>query len=152
MPFFVAEAAGHPTISEWVPWTILVSPLVAWALITVSPRKIPRIAGLVTIAGIAIACALSFATLLNVYGADGGIAMYSHEWFTAGDVTVNLGVRLDGLTAVMLVVVTSVSLLVQIYSTGYMAGDPGYGRYFAHMALVPTALVGRVLSGSRFMS
>ena len=151
MPFFVAEAAGHPTISEWVPWTILVSPLVAWALITVYLRKIPRIAGLVTIAGIAIACALSFATLLNVYGADGGIAMYSHEWFTAGDVTVNLGVRLDGLTAVMLVVVTSVSLLVQIYSTGYMAGDPGYGRYFAHMALFTTAMLGLVLADNLFM-
>ena len=44
---------------------------------------------------------------------------------------VDVGLRIDGLSAIMLVVVTSVSLLVQIYSQGYMDGDAGYSRYFA---------------------
>ena len=59
--------------------------------------------------------------------------------------------RIDGLTAVMLVVVSSVSLLVQVYSQGYMAGDPGYGRYYAYMSLFITAMLGLVLADNLFM-
>jgi NADH-quinone oxidoreductase subunit L len=106
------------------------------------------------ILGVGVACALSFYTLFSVIGADGHIAAYTHEWFRAADegaLIVNFGVRVDGLTAVMLVVVTSVSLLVQVYSTGYMAGDAGYGRYFAHMCLFTTSMLGLVLADNLFM-
>jgi NADH-quinone oxidoreductase subunit L len=151
MFFLAAEPAGQPTIDQWVLWAIMASPLVAWGSIALYLRKIPRLAGFAAILGIGISCVLAFITLFNVMDADGGIAIYSHEWFTAGDVIVNLGVRIDGLSAVMLVVVTSVSLLVQIYSTGYMAGDPGYGRYFAHMSLFTTAMLGLVLADNLFM-
>jgi len=151
MPFLAAEAAGHPTIDQWVLWAIMASPLVAWGLIALYLRKIPRAAGLTAILGIGIACLLAFVTLFNVIDADGGVAIYSYEWFTAGDVAINVGVRIDGLTAVMLVIVTSVSLLVQVYSIGYMAGDRGYGRYFAHMSLFTTAMLGLVLADNLFM-
>ena len=50
----------------------------------------------------------------------------------------------------MLCVVTTVALLVQIYSTGYMAGDPGYARYFAHMCLFTTSMLGLVLADNLF--
>jgi NADH-quinone oxidoreductase subunit L len=63
---------------------------------------------------------------------------------------VTLGVRVDGLTAVMLCVVTTVSLLVQLYSTGYMDGDKGEGRYFAHMCLFTTSMLGLVLADNLF--
>ena len=69
----------------------------------------------------------------------------------AGPLTIEMGVRLDGLTAVMLVVVCSVALLVQIYSRGYMAGDPGYRRYFAVMALFTAAMLGLVLADNLVM-
>ena len=51
----------------------------------------------------------------------------------------------------MLVVVSSVSLLVQVYSQGYMEGDPGYGRYYAYMSLFITAMLGLVLADNLFM-
>lgn len=146
------EASPHaPTIAEGVLWAILASPLVAWALIVLYVRKLPKIAGWLAVIGIGLACVLSYYTLINVNDAHGAIAIHTHEWFRAGDLSVHLGVRVDGLTAVMLVVVTSVSLLVQIYSNGYMAGDPGYGRYFAHMCLFTTSMLGLVLADNLFM-
>ena len=55
---------------------------------------------------------------------------------------------MDGLTAIMLVVVTGVSLLVQVYSTGYMKGDPGYARYFAFMSFFTASMVGLVVASN----
>jgi NADH-quinone oxidoreductase subunit L len=150
MPLLVAAASG-PTIAEGVLWAILLCPLAAWALIVLFVRKVPALAGYLTVLAIGASCVLSFIVLFNVIDADGHIATHTHEWFTAGPLTVNLGVRVDGLTAIMLVVVSTVSLLVQVYSNGYMAGDPGYSRYFAHMALFTSAMIGLVLADNLFM-
>ncbi|WP_343391698.1 NADH-quinone oxidoreductase subunit L [Candidatus Amarobacter glycogenicus] len=153
MPFLAEEAhaaAGTPSIGEPLLWAILIAPLVAWGIIAAYGRKFPTIAGYLALAGVGAACLLSYYTLFNVMDADGGIRQYTHEWFTAGSLTVNLGVRVDGLTAVMLVVVTTVSLLVQLYSTGYMDGDHGEGRYFAHMCLFTFSMLGLVLADNLF--
>jgi NADH-quinone oxidoreductase subunit L len=61
---------------------------------------------------------------------------------------IDLALNIDGLSAIMLVVVTSVSLLVQIYSQGYMEGDSGYSRYFAWMSLFTAAMLGLVMFDS----
>lgn len=145
-----ATTAGVPDISEQILWAILCAPLLAFGLIALYVRKFPAYSGYLAIAGVGVACALSFVTLFNVIDASGGVREYSHEWFTAGSLIVNLGVRVDGLTAVMLVVVTSVSLLVQVYSTGYMDGDHGEGRYFAYMCLFTTSMLGLVLANNLF--
>jgi NADH-quinone oxidoreductase subunit L len=152
MPFLQAHAptAGVPTVSEEMLWAILVAPLVAWGLIAAYGRKFPTVSGWLAMAGVGVACLLSYVTLFNVMDADGGIRQYTHEWFTAGELTVNLGLRVDGLSAVMLCVVTTVSLLVQLYSTGYMDGDKGEGRYFAHMCLFTTSMLGLVLADNLF--
>ena len=122
------HAAGIPSISEQVLWAILLAPLVTWGIIVAYARKYPALSGWLAFAGVGIAFILSVVVLFNVMDADGGVRQYTHEWFTAGSLTVNLGVRADGLTAVMLIVVTGVSMLVQLYSTGYMDGDKGEGR------------------------
>ncbi len=150
MLFLEAQTGSIPTISEGLLWAILVVPIVAWGLIALYVRKLPKIAGYLAVLGVGTACVLAYITLFNVINADGNIATYTHEWFTSGPLTVNLGVRVDGLTAIMLVVVTSVSFLVQVYSLGYMAGDPGMGRYFAHMCLFTTAMLGLVLADNLF--
>jgi NADH-quinone oxidoreductase subunit L len=147
---FLESVASPPSIGEEWLWAILCAPLFAWALIVLYGRKLGVVSGYLTILGVGVACAISFAVLFNVIDADGGIATHSHEWFSAGPLVVNLGVRIDGLTAIMLVVVTTVSLLVQVYSIGYMEGDPGYGRYFAHMALFTTSMLGLVLADNLF--
>ncbi|GMV84984.1 MAG: NADH dehydrogenase subunit L [Dehalococcoidia bacterium] len=150
MLFLEAAPASAPTIAEELLWAIMLCPLVAWGLIALYVRKIPLAAGWLAILGVGAACVLSYVALFNVMDADGGVAVHSHEWFSAGDLQVNLGVRIDGLTAVMLVVVTTVAFLVQVYSTGYMQGDHGYGRYFAHMCLFTTSMLGLVLADNLF--
>src|SRR5439155_13562205 len=73
------------------------------------------------------------------------IAFKTHDWLSFGTLRINVGLNLDGLSGVMLVVVTSVSLLVQVYSQGYMEGDGGYGRYFAYLSLFTASMLGLVL-------
>jgi NADH:ubiquinone oxidoreductase subunit 5 (subunit L)/multisubunit Na+/H+ antiporter MnhA subunit len=82
MPFLQAHAptAGVPTVSEEMLWAILVAPLVAWALIAAYGRKFPTVAGWLAMAGVGVACLLSYITLFNVMDADGGIRQYTHEW------------------------------------------------------------------------
>ncbi len=65
-----------------------------------------------------------------------------------GNLNFSVGILMDSLTAVMLVVVTIVSLMVQIYSQGYMKGDPGYHRYYAWMSLFTASMLGLVLADS----
>jgi len=67
-------------------------------------------------------------------------------WMHIGSVQVDMGVLIDPLTAMMLVVVTTVSMLVQIYSVGYMDGDPGYGRFFSFLSLFAASMLGLVLA------
>ncbi|MCS7309037.1 MAG: NADH-quinone oxidoreductase subunit L [Armatimonadetes bacterium] len=68
------------------------------------------------------------------------------KWLVVGDWSISVGARLDGLSALMMVVVSTVSLAVQVYSVGYMAGDSGFARYFAVMALFTAAMLGLVLA------
>ena len=70
------------------------------------------------------------------------------SWLTVGAMHFSVGILMDSLTAVMLVVVTTVSLMVQIYSQGYMHGDPGYHRYYAWMSLFTASMLGLVLANN----
>src|SRR5688572_20837443 len=128
MPLFLQHAAEPgPDIEEWVLWAILAAPLVAWGLIAAGGRRVPSAwAGWLAALGIGVSMVLSFYVLFPTIDADGHVTAFNHEWFQIGDLVVNVGVRIDGLTAVMLVVVTVVSFLVQMYSQGYMKDDPGY--------------------------
>src|SRR5512140_1119175 len=131
---------------QTVLWLILAAPLVSFLVIvfgTLYARN-ERVSGYVSIAASLAAAILAFVAL-------GGTTATTHfraplEWFTLGSVHFTLGVLLDPLTAVMLVVVTVVSLLVQIYSQGYMSGDPGYRRYYAFMSLFSMSMLGLVLA------
>ena len=65
---------------------------------------------------------------------------------TAGIVHIDMGILVDPLASLMLVIVTAVSLLVQIYSLGYMKGDPGFGRFFAYLSLFSFSMLTLVLA------
>src|SRR5438874_4344247 len=97
-----------------------------------APRWDSRFSGYLTIAAIAVAFILSLWALDSAFDNDGArVGFNSHEWLNVPPLRVNIGITLDGLSAIMLVVVTGVSLLVQIYSQAYMEGDRGYNRYYA---------------------
>ncbi|HEY9812727.1 MAG TPA: NAD(P)H-quinone oxidoreductase subunit 5 [Candidatus Sericytochromatia bacterium] len=71
---------------------------------------------------------------------------YSLEWAAAGNFHLTMGYTIDHLTAVMLVIVTTVALLVMIYTDGYMAHDPGYVRFYAYLSLFSSSMLGLVIS------
>jgi len=86
------------------------------------------------IAGVIGAFLLSVSAFFDVVG---GVHLNEnfYSWITIGTFSVNVGFQIDQLTAVMLLVVTTLSSLIHIYSVGYMHGDKGYPRFFAYLAL-----------------
>ena len=129
-----------------VPWLILAAPLAAFLVIvfgTLYARN-ERLSGYVSIVAMLCAAVLAVVALAGTTSATH--LRSSLDWFALGSTRFTLGVLLDPLTAVMLVVVTVVSLLVQIYSQSYMAGDSGYRRYYAFMSLFSLSMLGLVLA------
>ncbi|MFN9646173.1 MAG: NADH-quinone oxidoreductase subunit L, partial [Cyanobacteriota bacterium] len=68
------------------------------------------------------------------------------DWSTAGTFSLQMGYRVDPLGAVMLSLVTTIALLVMVYSDGYMAHDKGYVRFFTYLALFSSSMLGLVIS------
>ena len=136
-------------IPEEAVWTIFFLPLGAFLVISLVVRPFvndyPQQSSLITILAIGGSLGLSVWALQSVI-ANGPVEFLPHEWITVGALSIRVGLILDQLTAIMLVIVTSVSLMVQIYSVGYMRGDPGYARYFAIMCLFTASMVGVVVS------
>jgi len=71
-----------------------------------------------------------------------------YTWLTLGDTTLQIGFLIDPLTALMMVVVTFVSLMVHIYTIGYMAEDPGYQRFFAYISLFTFSMLMLVMANN----
>src|SRR5579885_3630355 len=89
----------------------------------------------------AFVCALvSFVTLTNAITPFSDTTLWSWTDHT-GNLSVSIGLRLDALSAVMLLVVTGVGLLIHIYSAGYMHGDPSYWRYYSFLNFFIFAMV-----------
>jgi NADH-quinone oxidoreductase subunit L len=102
-----------------------------------------RVSGYLGIVIMALACLYSWLILLcstGVFGFAGplpytGVQVFSYNWFVQGTASYIITFRLDHLGVVMMVVVTTVSLLVQFYSQGYMENSAGYARFFAYLSL-----------------
>ncbi|MDO8671860.1 MAG: proton-conducting transporter membrane subunit, partial [Dehalococcoidia bacterium] len=136
-------------------WAILFLPLISFLIVVFVTRPRPKLSGYVTIAAIGLAFLASVSVLLQVIADPKGTGAIanptSYSWVVTGGLSLSLGVAIDPLAAIMLVVVTGVSLLVQIYSQGYMAGDPGYSRYYAFMSLFTASMLGLVLANNLIM-
>ena len=138
-------------VIEAAVWAIFLLPLGSFVLIAFLIRPFlnrwPMLSGLATIAALTGATGLAVWTLISV------ISGNTHEWeplkwLDVGGASIDMGLLIDPLTAVMLVVVTAVSLLIQVYSLGYMHGDSGFCRYYAYMSLFTAAMLGLVLSSN----
>ncbi|MEO7007967.1 MAG: NADH-quinone oxidoreductase subunit L, partial [Caldimonas sp.] len=102
----------------------------------------------VTIVGVAISFLIS-SWVLYAVAVDG--ARYSgtvYEWMQLGGLKMEIGFLVDGLTALMMCVVTFVSLMVHIYTVGYMADDPGYQRFFSYISLFTFSMLMLVMSNN----
>ena len=138
-------------------WFIFLLPVISFAVISLFIRPFVnnkyKVAGYVTILAIAGSLVLSIWTLLAVMGAPNKeIEVPVINWLIIENgVTVQIGIMVDALTAIMLVVVTFVSLMIQIYSLGYMHSDPGFHRYYAWMSLFTASMLGLVLANNLLM-
>ncbi|QGZ38840.1 NADH-quinone oxidoreductase subunit L [Pseudoduganella flava] len=106
-----------------------------------------KVATAATILGVLVAFLISFQTLMQVM--DG--ATYNgtvYRWMTVAGVNLDVGFQIDSLTAMMMCVVTFVSLMVHIYTIGYMAEDEGYNRFFSYISLFTFSMLMLVMSNN----
>ena len=110
------------------------------------PAAGSRAAELITTGLLLVAAALSWWTLVDVGFGHHDIRVELFPWITSGDLQVSWSLRVDTLTAVMLVVVNTVSSLVHLYSIGYMDEDPYRPRFFSYLSLFTFAMLMLVTS------
>jgi len=138
-------------ITEGLAWLIIALPIAAMLVNGLLVRAFvgsnSKYAGYITVAAIGGSFILSLMTLGTVMS-DGPLHVDTHDWIAIGGLNLTFGLMVDQLTSIMLVVVTGVSLLVQIYGQAYMHGDKSYTRYFTYMALFTASMLGLVLSGN----
>ncbi|HEX7954101.1 MAG TPA: NADH-quinone oxidoreductase subunit L [Burkholderiales bacterium] len=106
-----------------------------------------RAAHAVTIAGMVVSVIASFLVFRDVM-AGNSFNGPLYTWITSGDITLQLGFLIDRLSATMMLVVTFVSLMVHVYTIGYMADDPGYQRFFSYISLFTFSMLMLVMSNN----
>src|SRR3954470_14408148 len=136
-------------ISESTLLTIVLAPLIASILAGLAGRVIGRAGShSVTILGVAVSCALSMYVLKQLLD---GAPVYNdtvYTWLVSDGVRMEIGFLIDRLSALMMVVVTFVSLCVHVYTIGYMKEDPGYQRFFSYISLFTFAMLMLVMSNN----
>ncbi|GAA0279664.1 NADH-quinone oxidoreductase subunit L [Alteraurantiacibacter aestuarii] len=122
---------------------IVFAPLLAAIVAGLGNRAIGNVpAKLVTTAGLFIACGFSWPIFIGfINGSETVQVVPVLEWVRSGTMTFDWALRVDTLTAVMLVVITTVSALVHLYSWGYMDEDPDQPRFFAYLSLFTFAML-----------
>jgi len=122
---------------------IVFLPLLAAVIAGLGNRMIGNVAAKsVTTGALFVSCALSWPIFIKyLAGTMGPIVTPVFDWMNVGGLHVEWALRVDSLTAVMLVVVTSVSALVHLYSWGYMEEDPDQPRFFAYLSLFTFAML-----------
>ena len=128
-------------------WFVLLLPLAAAAGITLFTQRNPRLSAGLSIGAVVTAflCSLLLFAVLPRQGA--GLEL-KWNWLSVGDLTVELGLKLDALSLLMLLIVTGVGSAIHIYSFGYMEGDRGFSRYFASLSLFTFSMLGIVLASN----
>src|ERR1051325_8438660 len=129
---------------------IVLAPLFAALIAGLGMRFIPRAAAhWVTILGVGLSFLLSAWVLVGMVDgslADTNVTVY--QWGLSDGVAFQVGFLVDHLTALMITVVTFVSLMVHVYTIGYMAYDPGYKRFFSYISLFAFSMLMLVMANN----
>src|SRR6195952_5354686 len=126
-----------------------VAPLVGAIVAGLFGKQIGRAnAHRVTILGVLISFLISAWTLYAVAYEGFHFSGTVYEWMNAGGLKMEVGFLIDGLTAMMMCVVTFVSLMVHVYTIGYMEEDPGYQRFFSYISLFTFSMLMLVMSNN----
>jgi NADH-quinone oxidoreductase subunit L len=120
-------------------------PLVSFLVVGIFEHWIRDKAHLVAVPAVILSWGISVLAFLDV--ADGHHSTFRlYSWLTSGMLDVHIGITIDRLTSVMLLLVTTVSTLVHVYTIGYMRGEPGYARFFSYIALFTFSMLMLVLA------
>jgi NADH-quinone oxidoreductase subunit L len=127
---------------------VVLAPLVGALVAGLFGRQVGRVgAHLVTTGGVAVSLLASLVVLLDVL-AGNSFNGTVYRWATVGSLDFEIGFLIDTLSATMMVVVTSVSLAVHVYTIGYMREDPGYQRFFSYISLFTFSMLMLVMSNN----
>ena len=138
---------------------ILLLPFVSFLFLGLAGMKLrPVVAGAIGTAVLAVVAVLSYMTAWEYFSAGrdaAGVFPTLIPWNTvwlpiAGDLHIDLGVLLDPISVMMLVMISTVSLMVHIYSFGYMKGERGFQRYYAFLSLFTMSMMGLVVATNIF--
>ncbi len=134
-------------------WTVFLAPVAGFLVISLIIRpffgKHQWISPFVLIAALLVSLIIAVMLFIDALATGGAGYNSAYEWIKINEsAIIDLGTYIDPVSASTLVVVVLVSLLVQVYSMGYMHGDPGYSRYFATMALFTASMIGLVISSN----
>jgi NADH-quinone oxidoreductase subunit L len=115
-------------------------PFLAFAVIIVLSRRRAYVSAGISIAAVTVSLCGAGLLLWKHWGLARPIE-YAFTWVAVGDISIRVGFLIDPLSLLMLAVVAAICFLVQVYSLGYMAGDPGFARYYAFMSLFAWAMM-----------
>ena len=143
---------------EYTAYIILV-PLTMFLFLSLGSKWLrPRAAGIIGTLGMAIPAVLSYLTAYQYFFVNGpvnetyqAVTAFSAEWLRFGErLAIDMGILLDPISVMMLVVITTVSLMVHLYSLGYMKGETGFQRYYGLLSLFSFSMLGLVVATNIF--
>ena len=138
---------------------ILLLPLLSFVLLGLAGMKMShKTAGLIGTCTLGVVTLISYLTAFQYFITDGRtaegiyqtIVPYNFTWLPLGTLHFDMGILLDPISVMMLIVISTVSLMVHIYSFGYMHGEKGFQRYYAFLSLFSMSMLGLVLATNIF--
>jgi len=127
-------------------WIIVVLPLLSFFVILLFGKRMPRGGAEVGIVAVLIGFVLSLIVASHFWGGNNGAYEAGITWINFGSFKVQLSEHVDGLASMMFVVVTLVSLMVHVYSLGYMHGDRRFTFFYAALSLFTAAMLNLVVA------
>ena len=136
---------------------ILLLPFLSFLILGLAGMKLShKVAGLIGTTSLGAVTVLSYITAFNYFatarvdGAYETIVPFNFTWLPLGALNFDLGFMIDPISAMMLIVISTVSLMVHIYSFGYMHGEKGFQRYYAFLSLFTMSMLGLVVATNIF--
>lgn len=137
---------------------ILLLPALSFLILGLAGMKMShKTAGLIGTISLGVVTVISYVTAFKYFGAerlsDGTfqtIVPYNFTWLPLGNLHFDMGILLDPISVMMLIVISTVSLMVHIYSFGYMHGEKGFQRYYAFLSLFTMSMLGLVVATNIF--
>jgi NADH-quinone oxidoreductase subunit L len=131
---------------HYLPLVILLVPMLSFLVLSFFGKWLPRKGDFIAVTLLFINLALSI--IVFIAFTQSGKYSYTVDWFNVANTNFTAGFTIDEISAIMLIVVNTISSLVHLFSVKYMEGDKKYSRYFAHLGLFTFSMVGLILTSN----